>query len=72
MQADKYIENYGGGRRNIVAIPVTTEINPRGADVGARLEELIRQLRIQNTELKLIVNDIYGELETLKTACSRK
>lgn len=55
-----------------MAIPVTTEINPRGADVGARLEELIRQLRIQNTELKLIVNDIYGELETLKTACSRK
>lgn len=55
-----------------MAIPVTTEINPRGADTRERLEELIRQLRIQNRELKLIVNDIYGELETLRTACSQK
>lgn len=72
MQADKYIKDHGGGRRDIVAIPVTTEINPRGADTRERLEELIRQLRIQNRELKLIVNDIYGELETLRTACSQK
>lgn len=55
-----------------MAIPVTAEINPRGRDTCERLDELIRQLRIQNTELKLIVNDIYGELEALKNVRSRK
>ncbi|MBQ8836448.1 MAG: hypothetical protein IJ002_03165 [Clostridia bacterium] len=47
-------------------IPLTTEINPLGATTEQRQNELIRQLRIQNEELKVIINDIYNELNNIK------
>lgn len=47
-------------------IQLTTEINPVGASVEQRQNELIRQLRIQNEQLKVIVIDIYNELNKIK------
>lgn len=46
-----------------MAIPLTTEINPHGATAEARQEDLIRQLRIQNQQLKIIIADIYKQIE---------
>lgn len=41
-----------------MGIPFTAEINPRGSTTEARQAELIRQLRIQNEELKRQFEDI--------------
>jgi hypothetical protein len=46
-----------------MAIPFTTEINPRGSSPEERQEDLIRQLRIQNQQLKIIIADIYKQIE---------
>ena len=40
-----------------------TEINPKGGTIEAKQADLIRQLRLQNEELRVILQDIYKKLE---------
>ena len=49
-----------------MAIPFTARINPVGATAEERQEELIRQLRQQNLQLEVIINDIYRQLSEVK------
>lgn len=46
-----------------MAIPFTSEINPRGASSEERQADLVRQLRLQNQQLKIIIADIYKQIE---------
>lgn len=47
-------------------IPLKTEINPKGRTTEEKQNDLIRQLRQQNTELKNIIADLYRQIEGLK------
>ena len=44
-------------------IPLTTEINPTGTTAERRLESLVAQLRAQNEQLRVIINDLYRQIE---------
>ena len=44
-------------------IPFTAEINPRGNTVEQVQGDLINQLRIQNTQLRIIIADLYRLIE---------
>ena len=46
-----------------MAIPLTVEINPKGNTTEERLEALVRQLRTENKELSVIIEDLYKEIE---------
>lgn len=46
-----------------MAIPFTTEINPRGTTVEEIQNDLIKQLKIQNKELRVIIEDLYKNLK---------
>lgn len=46
-----------------MAIPFTAEINPRGNTAEERQSDLVRQLQIQNKELRVIIDDLYRQLE---------
>ena len=47
-------------------IPLKTEINPKGRTTEEKQNDLVRQLRLQNTELKNIILDLYREIENIK------
>lgn len=49
-----------------MAIPFTAEINPRGATVEQVQSALISQLRVQNTQLSVIIQDLYKEIDNIK------
>lgn len=38
---------------------LTVEINPVGRNTEEKLSELVRQLRLQNGQLKRIIEDLY-------------
>lgn len=44
-------------------IPFHAEINPTGATAERRLESLVSQLRLQNEQLRVIINDLYKQIE---------
>lgn len=45
---------------------LTVEINPRGNNIEAIQADLIRQLKLQNVQLQLIISDLYKEIEKIK------
>lgn len=45
---------------------LTIEINPKGKNTEERQADLIRQLRLQNAELKRIIEGIYLNIEEIK------
>lgn len=45
---------------------LTVEINPKGKTTEERQADLIRQLRLQNGQLKRIIEDIYLKIEKEK------
>ena len=47
-------------------IPFTQEINPRGNTAEQRQADLIRQLRLQNQQLRIIVEDLYKRLDEIE------
>ena len=47
-------------------IPLKTEINPKGRTTEEKQNDLVRQLRLQNTELKNIILDLYRKIENIK------
>lgn len=47
-------------------ISFKSEINPKGRTVEERQADLIRQLRLQTEELKVIIQDLYKKLEEKK------
>ena len=47
-------------------MPYTAEINPQGATADAKLEDLVRQLRRQNEQLKRIFEETSKELIEIK------
>lgn len=49
-----------------MAIPLTAEINPKGNTLEERHNALVSQLRTENKELKVIIEDLYKEIEDLK------
>lgn len=49
-----------------MGIPFTAQINPKGATVAERQEDLIRQLRRQNEQLKCNFEDIDRQFTELK------
>ena len=44
-------------------IRFTAEINPTGTTAERRLESLVTQLRAQNEQLRVIINDLYRQIE---------
>ena len=64
MQDLQYIQGLGG-RRGIVngAMHLKSVISPRGDTVEKKQEDLIKQLQRQNTELRIIIEDIYRRLD---------
>lgn len=48
-----------------MGLPIKSEINPKGATTEERLENLVRQLQLQNRELRVIVDDLYSKVEAL-------
>lgn len=40
-----------------------TEINPKGNTTEEKLADLVRQLKLQNGELKRIIQDLYLKIE---------
>lgn len=55
-----------------MAIPLTVEINPKGNTTEERLEALVRQLQTENKELRVIIADLYMEIEDLKNQLKEK
>lgn len=55
-----------------MAIPLTVEINPKGNTTEERLEALVRQLQTENKELRVIIADLYLEIEDLKNQQKEK
>jgi hypothetical protein len=49
-----------------MAIPFTAEINPRGATPEQKQADLISQLRVQNRQLNIIIQDLYREIDMIK------
>ena len=49
-----------------MAIPFTAEINPRGATPQEKQADLISQLRVQNKELRILIQDLYKEIDAIK------
>ncbi|MBQ8140619.1 MAG: hypothetical protein IJ038_02870 [Clostridia bacterium] len=47
-----------------MSIPFTAEINPKGNTAEQKQEDLIRQLRRQNEQLKVIIADLYKKAES--------
>lgn len=52
-------------------IPFTTEINLTGKTVDEKLNTLVWQLKKQNQELRIIINDLYREIKLLKEDVSK-
>lgn len=50
-----------------MAMQLTSVINPKGATADEKLSDLVRQLARQNTELKLIIEDLYKQLAEVKS-----
>lgn len=53
-------------------IPYTARIQPKGNTTEAIQEDLIRQLRAQNEQLKIIIADLYREIGELKKQKNRE
>ena len=47
-------------------IPYTAEIRPTGKTAENIQADLIRQLRAQNEQLKIIIQDLYREIDEIK------
>ena len=49
-----------------MSIPFTSSISPKGETTDEKLNNLVRQLTRQNTELKLIIEDLYKQISEVK------
>ena len=58
-------------KRRQPMIPFTTEINLTGKTVDEKLNTLVWQLKKQNQELRIIINDLYREIKLLKEDVSK-
>lgn len=47
-----------------MGIPFTAVINPKGNTLQEQQNDLIRQLQIQNKELRVIIEDLYKQMES--------
>ncbi|MBO7310624.1 MAG: hypothetical protein J6U86_04455 [Clostridia bacterium] len=48
-----------------MSIPFTASINPKGKNTDEVQRDLIRQLQIQNRELKIIIEDLYKQINKI-------
>ena len=66
MQDIQHIQGLGGWRGIVnesKAMHLKSVISPRGDTVDKKQEDLIKQLQRQNTELRVIIEDIYRRLD---------
>ena len=48
-------------------IAFTAEISPKGANTEELLRSLVAQDRVQNTQLREIIKDLYKEIDRLRS-----